>query len=405
MTLPCRRRLTRARASRCALPAGERGALALEFAIVFPLVLALTFGGVQVAFWYQARAMCQAAAQAGVRAGRVLDAPAGAGRNAAGAYPPRRGHRRNAHAQRVPHGYRGHRGVHRDSPAGDAPAGSAAGRGPVGRRASRTVHHPMTRRLSHGRVRPAGECGSASLELAIIAPALLVLLALVVMGGRFAIASTAITGVAGSVQESKGPIPAPKLRPAPGRDSTVYDVEAEGGLRPSARDHNQDDPVDLMTAMRRRSMARSRRKPGRRNAASGSPQADATTADADQHAAPEQAVTQQVAEHDRETIPLAADAQACPDPSLIDSQPEPATGLVELAPDGRAVEDRSPSESSSRPGDQTPQSLEESARQVQSKEQPKRPVRETMRKPGRPSVPAWDEIMFGSKPGADRSSS
>jgi len=47
-------------------------------------------------------------------------------------------------------------------------------------------------------VRPAGECGSASLELAIIAPALLVLLALVVMGGRFAIASTAITGVAGS---------------------------------------------------------------------------------------------------------------------------------------------------------------------------------------------------------------
>jgi len=86
VTLPCRRRLTRARASRCALPAGERGALALEFAIVFPLVLALTFGGVQVAFWYQARAMCQAAAQAGVRAGRVLDAPAGAGRNAAGAY-------------------------------------------------------------------------------------------------------------------------------------------------------------------------------------------------------------------------------------------------------------------------------------------------------------------------------
>ena len=53
---------------------------------MFPLVLVLTFGGVQVAFWFQARAMCQAAAQAGVRASRVLGAPAGAGRSAAHAY-------------------------------------------------------------------------------------------------------------------------------------------------------------------------------------------------------------------------------------------------------------------------------------------------------------------------------
>ncbi len=68
------------------LPKRDRGAVALEFAIVFPLVLVLTFGGVQVAFWFQARAMCQAAAQAGVRAGRVLGAPAGAGRTAATAY-------------------------------------------------------------------------------------------------------------------------------------------------------------------------------------------------------------------------------------------------------------------------------------------------------------------------------
>ena len=60
--------------------------MALEFAIVFPMVLVLTFGGVQVAFWFQARAMCQAAAQAGVRAGLVLGAPAGAGRSAGYAY-------------------------------------------------------------------------------------------------------------------------------------------------------------------------------------------------------------------------------------------------------------------------------------------------------------------------------
>ena len=36
------------------------------------------------------------------------------------------------------------------------------------------------------------------MELAIIAPVLLVLIALIVMGGRFAMASTAITGVAGA---------------------------------------------------------------------------------------------------------------------------------------------------------------------------------------------------------------
>lgn len=78
--------LPRARCCHRGLPRWERGAVALEFAIVFPLVLVLTFGGVQVAFWFQARAMCQAAAQAGVRASRVLGAPAGAGRNAASAY-------------------------------------------------------------------------------------------------------------------------------------------------------------------------------------------------------------------------------------------------------------------------------------------------------------------------------
>ena len=50
------------------------------------MVLVLTFGGVQVAFWFQARAMCQAAAQAGVRAGRVVGAPDGAGRSAGYAY-------------------------------------------------------------------------------------------------------------------------------------------------------------------------------------------------------------------------------------------------------------------------------------------------------------------------------
>ena len=64
----------------------ERGAVSLEMAILFPLVLMLTFGAVQTGLWFEARSMCQAAAEAGVRAGKVLHAPAGAGTTAARSY-------------------------------------------------------------------------------------------------------------------------------------------------------------------------------------------------------------------------------------------------------------------------------------------------------------------------------
>lgn len=64
----------------------DRGALSLEMAILFPIVLTVTFGAVQVGLWFEARNMCQAAAEAGVRAGKVLDAPSGAGVSAARSY-------------------------------------------------------------------------------------------------------------------------------------------------------------------------------------------------------------------------------------------------------------------------------------------------------------------------------
>ena len=66
--------------------ARDRGALSLELAILFPLVLMLTFGAVQTGLWFEARSMCQAAAEAGVRAGKVLHAPTGAGASAARTY-------------------------------------------------------------------------------------------------------------------------------------------------------------------------------------------------------------------------------------------------------------------------------------------------------------------------------
>jgi hypothetical protein len=168
-------------------------------------------------------------------------------------------------------------------------------------------------------------------------------------------------------QETGGPIPAPTLRPAARGDSTVYDVEAEGGLRPSTRDEHPDDPLDLMTAMRKRSSARGRRKPAARSA--GSPGA------------------------------------AKPVPALPHAErPGPAAALIELGGEGLAVGDPSPHETSPDLADTTPEPMDKPSRRSQGKERPKRPVRETARKPGRPSVPAWDEIMFGSRSGEDRSS-
>ena len=189
------------------------------------------------------------------------------------------------------------------------------------------------------------------------------------------------------VQEAKGPIPAPRLRnPASGRDTTVYDLEAEGGLRPAARREHQEDPLDLMTAMRKRSNARGRRKPGSRGGSNGLTNTPTGAPDAERHL-PEQALPLADLEYESETI----------EPP---SQREHAAALSDLADEGFATDDSSPDVD-----DKSHGSVEEPAGQGLSKPRQKRPARETSRKTGRPSVPAWDEIMFGSRPGVDRSSS
>ena len=192
------------------------------------------------------------------------------------------------------------------------------------------------------------------------------------------------------VQETKGPIPAPRLRPASGRDATVYDVEAEGGLRPAARGEHQEDPLDLMTAMRRRSTARGRRKSGGRGASGRSPQAVASGPHV-QEPTTEAALPIEDPVYEPETLPP---------PAL----PEQAAPVSVLADEG-LTGDGSPSEAISPVEGQTQGPVEEPVRRGLPKTQAKRPTREAARKPGRPSVPAWDEIMFGSRPGADRSSS
>ncbi len=83
------------------------------------------------------------------------------------------------------------------------------------------------------------------------------------------------------------PIPAPHLVTAHAGSAGVYDVEAEGGLRPSrSRDDHDGSPIDLMAAMRehsaagrRRSAARRRTSPPARTSLDSSPRSDALPLD------------------------------------------------------------------------------------------------------------------------------
>lgn len=69
----------------------ERGSSSVEFAILFPIIVALLFAGPQLALWYFAREAADAAAHAGARAASVSGAAGGAGQAAADQYLARLG--------------------------------------------------------------------------------------------------------------------------------------------------------------------------------------------------------------------------------------------------------------------------------------------------------------------------
>ena len=191
------------------------------------------------------------------------------------------------------------------------------------------------------------------------------------------------------VEEAKGPIPALRLGPTAGRDTTVYDVEAEGGLQPATRNDRQEDPLDLMTAMRKRSNARGRRKSGGRSTSVRQPSAATTSPEADTQAA-EQALPLQDLKPDPEPTPL--------------GESDLAASFIELDDEGLAAEGNATDQLSPAQDDNADEPVEKDARQGHPQARPKRATHEATRKTGRPSVPAWDEIMFGSRPGIDRSS-
>ncbi|MEP7034234.1 MAG: septation protein SepH [Dermatophilaceae bacterium] len=191
-------------------------------------------------------------------------------------------------------------------------------------------------------------------------------------------------------QLAEGPIPAPHLPSPSGRATKLYDVEAEGGLRTPDPVVQHDEPLDLMTAMRERSNARGRRRSGGRR---GSPKAPNNVPGAGDHA-PDQALPLEDLSYDPESMPHPPAAHADPDPSGADGRPEPAAAafLIDLGDHDSTFPDPAVRATAS----------DEPAEDEGEIPQARKP---SHRKTGRPSVPAWGDIMFGPKPGADRSSS
>jgi hypothetical protein len=206
------------------------------------------------------------------------------------------------------------------------------------------------------------------------------------------------------------PLPAPHLVSAPVRATTVYDVEAEGGVasgrraapRPSGS--SPDEPLDLMTAMRERASHRGRPR-RRKNPPTQTPGDDAPRADA---------LPLEELAYDPESMPPPPGAKgplplddsstvgddvlpAAPVPGA-DIAPEPAADVEpDVEPDNEPEEAKRPVESpAATPA--TPPAAELDEDEAHEDELPRRTATGSSRKPARRSVPSWDDVMFGAKP-------
>ena len=131
--------------------------------------------------------------------------------------------------------------------------------------------------------------------------------------------------------DGSSPLPTPHLAPGPARATTVYDVEAEGGVQAAPRrtaPPRTEEPVDLMTAMRERASHRGR--PRRRGKAS----AAHTPGD---EAPREDALPLEDLAYDPETMPPPPAARG-PHPLDPDPEPHDVVPLSAEAPESETVE-------------------------------------------------------------------
>src|SRR3954469_984763 len=143
-------------------------------------------------------------------------------------------------------------------------------------------------------------------------------------------------------EQAPGPIPAPHLGTGPSRSTTVYDVEAEGGVRATPRSAPAEpeapevpartdvppsrgpEPLDLMTAMRERTTARGRRRGGSRRG----PRKTPTNLPGAGDQVPDDAMPLEDLAYDPGTMPPPPAAHAHPEvPHPLDAQPEPEAAV------------------------------------------------------------------------------
>ena len=157
-------------------------------------------------------------------------------------------------------------------------------------------------------------------------------------------------------EPAPGPIPAPHLSVGPSRSTTVYDVEAEGGVRATQRSAPAEperlevpprvdipaargpEPLDLMTAMRERTTARRRRRGGSRRG----PRKAPTNLPGAGDQVPDDAMPLEDLAYDPGTMPPPPGAHAHPEATdPLDARPEPeAAAWAEAA--GAALDQSDP---------------------------------------------------------------
>jgi DUF3071 family protein len=223
------------------------------------------------------------------------------------------------------------------------------------------------------------------------------------------------------VSGTSSPLPAPHLVSAPVRATTVYDVEAEGGVGSARRAATRsaspggDEPLDLMSAMRERASHRGRPR-RRKGPATQTPGDDAPRADAlpleDLAYDPESMPPPPAARgphpldeaHDdssvgHDVLPAAETpaAQAPAEPDDFDDSP----GSPEADdPRSRAGDAESADHGGSEPesSEANRSADEDAATPPVDDEAPTRPAAAPAKKATRRSVPSWDDVMFGAKP-------
>ena len=213
-----------------------------------------------------------------------------------------------------------------------------------------------------------------------------------------------------SEDEPSGSGPLPGGSVGSTRATTVYDVEAEGGVTDSstsARPRATTEPVDLMTAMRERTTVRGRRSGGRRKDAptdlpGGGPPDDALPLedfsydpatqeppppahvhpdDDPEVAAAESAASAESAKSAAEPAGARSPAQAAP----VEAAPAPESPAGKVAPGGE------PAPAEAAPAVESPES--QAGEPDPAAANPSAPTR----KGSRASVPSWDDIMFGAR--------